>query len=392
MKKMLAMMLAAATTMSVGITVFAEEIHEVEVLEDDSAVVASEPVIPEGSSSEEEEAPAAEYTGIQFGADEDGAILGETILEPGTEYKFPVYMVVDGATVALNDEMLDEHKFTYSKVSTNGMKRFEIEEYKGTYYLYVEAKDTTPTKAVDVKYNVKFVEKGTNLSVFSQEVKFQYGYEEMNSDYISDLDEGDTVEIDNNNPIITKSQFEKIAKINDYRNVTLSGPSWKFTVNVTDESTKNMVSNNAGIKEVLAMFPDQDFKFFSFAGKPTFAATGRVELDVDDIVDDFDKMYTYRYANGKLYRMSATFDGDENTLSFRTNRLDNFLVTNKLIEDGTVVTEADEDQEENNSGSNSSTDKNNPGTGASDMINDLVMASIAALAAGGVLAVKKLSK
>ncbi|MFR9254862.1 MAG: hypothetical protein ACLVJ6_04685 [Merdibacter sp.] len=106
---------------------------------------------------------------------------------------------------------------------------------------------------------------------------------------------------------------------------------------MTDESTKNMVHNNAGIKEVLAKYPDQDFKFFSFPGKPSFAATGRMALDVDDIVDDFEKMYTYRYANGTIYRINATFDSEENTLNFRTNKLDNFFVTNKFIEDGTVV-------------------------------------------------------
>ena len=117
-------------------------------------------------------------------------------------------------------------------------------------------------------------------------------------------------------------------------------------------------------------------------------------LDVEDIVDDFDKMYTYRYADGKLYKLNATFDGDESTLSFRTNKLDTFVVTNKLIKDGTVVTEADtsdkDDEGQNNGSSNS--DKNNPGTGASDMINMAVMAAIASLAGAGAIAVKKASK
>ena len=77
------------------------------------------------------------------------------------------------------------------------MSRFEIEEHKGQYYLYVEARDTVTTKPVDVKYNVKLVRKSNNLSVFTQEVKFQYGYDEADSDYINGLDEGDTVEISN---------------------------------------------------------------------------------------------------------------------------------------------------------------------------------------------------
>ena len=178
--------------------------------------------------------------------------------------------------------------------------------------------------------------------------------------------------------------FDKIAKINNYKNVTLAGNDWEFTVNVTDETTKNMVHNNAGIKAVLAAYPDQDFKFFSFPGKPSFSATGRMALNVDDIVDDFEKMYTYRYANGTIYRINATFDGDENTLTFRTNKLDNFFVTNKFIEDGTVVSDAEDtdtdDTNDSNNGSSSNPDKNNPSTGASDMINRAVMAAFNDLA------------
>ena len=110
-----------------------------------------------------------------------------------------------------------------------------------------------------IRDSVKLVRKSNNLSVFTQKVKFQYGYDEADSDYINGLDEGDTVEISNDNPVITGTMFDKIAKINNYKNVTLAGNDWEFTVNVTDETTKNMVHNNAGIKAVLAAYPDQDF-------------------------------------------------------------------------------------------------------------------------------------
>ena len=398
MKKVLAVMLAAATTMSIGVTAFAND-----EIGNGTAVVSSyaDLLLDSGdpgssssdaednssssdSSSEDESVSLENATDVKIGADEDGVVLGDDILEPGKEYKFPVSLTVGGKAVKITDELMDGYKFSYSKISSKGMSRFEIEEYKGQYYLYVEARDTVTTKPVDVKYNVKLVRKSNNLSVFTQEVKFQYGYDEADSDYINGLDEGDTVEISNDNPVITGTMFDKIAKINNYKNVTLAGNDWEFTVNVTDETTKNMVHNNAGIKEVLAKYPDQDFKFFSFPGKPSFAATGRMALDVDDIVDDFEKMYTYRYANGTIYRINATFDGDENTLTFRTNKLDNFFVTNKFIEDGTVVSDAEDtdtdDTNDSNNGSSSNPDKNNPSTGASDMINRAVMAAFNDLA------------
>ena len=411
MKKVLAVMLAAATTMSIGVTAFAnDEIgngtavvssyadllldsgnpdsSSSDASSDTSSDNSSSDTSSDNSSSSSEDESGdvslEDATDVNIGADEDGVVLGDDILEPGKEYKFPVSLTVGGKAVKITEELMDGYKFNYSKISSKGMSRFEIEEYKGQYYLYVEARDTVTTKPVDVKYNVKLVRKSNNLSVFTQEVKFQYGYDEADSDYINGLDEGDTVEISNDNPVITGTMFDKIAKINNYKNVTLAGNDWEFTVNVTDETTKNMVHNNAGIKAVLAAYPDQDFKFFSFPGKPSFSATGRMALNVDDIVDDFEKMYTYRYANGTIYRINATFDGDENTLTFRTNKLDNFFVTNKFIEDGTVVSDAEDtdtdDTNDSNNGSSSNPDKNNPSTGASDMINRAVMAAFNDLA------------
>ncbi|MCI8650546.1 MAG: hypothetical protein HFG20_10585 [Anaerotruncus sp.] len=388
MKKAIAALLAISASISVGVTAFADDINTVS----DTAPSSSDSSSSDNSSSEDQK-PVGEPTSLVFKADEDGVVLGDDILEPGKEYKFPVYLSYNGTEVAMNDENVKDYKFTYSRVSGTGMKTMEIKERKGTYYLYVEAKDTTSTKQTDVKYNVKLVRKSNNLSVFSQEVKFTYGYEEMDDDYISDLDKGDIIEIDSENPVITKSQFKSIAKINDYKNVTLAGPEWQFTVNVTDESTKNLSSTGAGIKEVMSKFPEQDFKFYSFPGKPSFAATGKMALDVSDIMDEFDKMYTYRYAGGKVYRMNATFNEEDSTLEFRTNRLDNFFVTDQAIKDGTVVADVDNDSSSDSSNNEASskpnTDKNNPGTGASDMINAAVIAAIAAMGAAGVAAKKR---
>lgn len=407
MRKVIAMLLATTTAVSLGVTAMAEEApaevtsettsSEAVSSEEASSEAATEVVSSEEASSEESSSfeavmPVGEPDAFVFDADEDGAILGETILEPGEEYKFPAYVMISGQKVAITDELLDDYKFSYSRESRKAAETFEIDEYKGTYYLYVEAKDSTPTEEIELEYNIKLVDKSNNLSVFKQAVKFSYGYTEADGDYINDLDKGDEVEIDNNNPVITDDQFDKIARINDYKNVTLVGPSWQFTVNVTDESTKNMISSNAGIKEILSQFPDQDFKFYQFDGKPSFAATGTVELDVEDVVDDFDHMYTYRYADGKLYKLNPTYNDDDETLVFRTRTLDTFLVTNEKIADGTVIVDADVDTDDKDTDSDKDTGKGNPSTGAGDMINAAVMAAIASLAAAGTVACKKLSK
>lgn len=443
MKKTIAMLLAATTTMTAGVTAMASDMNlRDEVLGLNTAALTDSEVTdsetpetpdtetpdgetpdtetpdgetpdtetpdgetPDGETpdgdkpdegekpdgGEEDVDPNAEPTSLVFGKDLDNdlASLNETILAPGTEYKFPVSVVIDGKTKPLTDAIMSNFKFTYSRVTSNSVKRFEIENYKGAYYLFVETKDSISTKLTDVKYNVKLVRKENNLSVFSQEVKFQYGYDESDADYISGLDKGDTVEIDNNRPVITANQFDKIAKINDYKNVTLAGPSWAFTVNVTDESTKNMLSNNAGIKDVLAEFTDHDFKFFNFPGKPSFSAMGRVQLDVSDIIDEYENLYTYRYADGKIYKINATLNSDDQVLEFRTNKLDTFLVTNKEIKNGhTIKEDVKGDTIEGEGGNTNDNDKEVPNTGASDMIAAAVAAAMASMAAG-VLAAKK---
>ena len=421
MKKATAMLLAVSATMALGVTALADDVAQVadtgssssDVSSDNSSSDASsdnsssdtssdntssdnsssdassDNSSSDNSSSSEDETPVGEPSSLVFHSDEDGTVLGEDLLEPGREYRFPAYVEFGGqrAKVAVSDELLKDYKFNYTRVTASGVKTFKIEERKGVYYLIIETKDTTPTKPVDVKYNVKLVRKSNNISVFSQEVKFSYGYDESNDDYINDLDKGDIVEIDNNRPVITKEQFNKIAKLNDYKNVTLAGAGWQFTVNVTDETTKNMVFTNAGVKEIMAKYPDQDFKFFRFGGKPSFNSTGKVALDVSDIVDDYENLNLYRYANGRVYQLNASYNAADETLEFRTNKLDTFFVTDKAIKDGTVI-----DENIVSDGNSVNTDKNNPGTGAGDMINAAVMAGIASLAAAGAIAANKKSK
>lgn len=428
MKKAIAMLLAVSATMSLGVTALAEDVNPQDVdnssssdvsssdvssdtssdnsssdvssedtssdnsssdvsSEDTSSDNSSSDTSSDDSSSSEDETPVGDPSALILHSAEDGTVLGEDLLEPGKEYRFPAYVEIGGKKVVVNDDLLKDFKFNYTRVTASGVKTFKIEERKGVYYLIIETKDTTPTKPVDVKYNVKLVRKSNNISVFSQEVKFSYGYDESNDDYINDLDKGDIVEIDNNRPVITKEQFNKIAKLNDYKNVTLAGAGWQFTVNVTDETTKNMVFTNAGVKEIMAKYPDQDFKFFRFGGKPSFNSTGKVALDVSDIVDDYESLNLYRYANGRVYQLNASYNAADETLEFRTNKLDTFFVTDKAIKDGTVI-----DENIVSDGNSVNTDKNNPGTGAGDMINAAVMAGIASLAAAGAIAANKKSK
>ncbi|MFR9254861.1 MAG: hypothetical protein ACLVJ6_04680, partial [Merdibacter sp.] len=75
------------------------------------------------SSSEDESVSLENATDVKIGADEDGVVLGDDVLEPGKEYKFPVSLTVDGKDTKITEELMDGYKFNYSKISSKGMSR-----------------------------------------------------------------------------------------------------------------------------------------------------------------------------------------------------------------------------------------------------------------------------
>ena len=149
MKKVLAVMLAAATTMSIGVTAFAnDEIgngtavvssyadllldsgnpdsSSSDASSDTSSDNSSSDTSSDNSSSSSEDESGdvslEDATDVNIGADEDGVVLGDDILEPGKEYKFPVSLTVGGKAVKITDELMDGYKFSYSKISSKGIR------------------------------------------------------------------------------------------------------------------------------------------------------------------------------------------------------------------------------------------------------------------------------
>ena len=279
-----------------------------------------------------EEQPALEELELVVKADEDGVRLEEDLLEPGERYRFPVALrTADGTEIPITDSLLEDYRFTYTRLEGKGIQQFEVEDYRGDYYLHVELADSRSSQLEDGSYRVKLLRRSDRHPVANQRLRFTYGYQELENSYLKSLEKGETVEISNAAPVLTQDQLERIAELNDYRRVTLAGEDWSYTVLLSDEEDKNFRFTNAGAKEILQKYPDQDFKFFTFSGTPSFATTGTVVLDVSDVEEAFGQLYTYRYADGRLYYIKAVPGEEEGTLTFRTRRLDTFLVTNRSL-------------------------------------------------------------
>ena len=301
MKRIIAIFLTAVAAFSISGGAFAQEDQTGQNMNQGTAILNEEAV------------PQGEPTGLTFDPDknQDNAVLDQTVLRPGVEYQFPANLIFNGKAYPITEKMVKNMRFSYNKLTNTAVKTFKIQEY-----------------------TIKLTPRDGSLALFSQEVGFQYGYHEYDNDIIADLEKGEEVYITNNSPVITDVQFERIAEINEYRKAVLAGPSWKVEVSVTAENTKNFLSNHTGIREILIRFPNQEFKFFNFPGKPSFASAGKVGLNVETLLEDYQDLYVYRYANGRLYTIKGVLNEETKMMEFHTNRLDNFFVTNRKLPDG----------------------------------------------------------
>ena len=190
----------------------------------------------------------------------------------------------------------------------------------------------------------------------------------MDDAYIDSLDTGDDVTVNNNTPVFTTEQLERIARVNNYRKVVFENDSWSYTTNVTDMKAINMIHNSNGIKEILTKYENNSFEFLTFPAGPVFKANGTMEIDVSDFAEDYnEKFFVYRYLDNKLTLINSSYDSEDEVLSFTTNTLGRFVITDKAISDAVVVNQ--NNNSSSNSGNNSSNNGNktpvNPSTGAS---------------------------
>ena len=127
MKKCLSVLLAGALTAAMGMTAFALEIDG----ETDQLVIGQE---------EEEE--------IQ---------LAGALLTPGESYTFPLSVTVDGVTMELTEELLDEEDWRIRLEENYGAEAVascRVEEDGGDYSLQLTLKGGYPVEQTEAKYTL----------------------------------------------------------------------------------------------------------------------------------------------------------------------------------------------------------------------------------------------
>ena len=112
----------------------------------------------------------------------------------------------------------------------------------------------------------------------------------------------------------------------EVKSVTISGGNLDFTFegDTIRQNPLYLQVNNKPIHEIEDKYFDYDLEYLVFPGTPVFDRLGTVSIGVDN---DRDTFYLYEYVNGELQKIDARYDGDMNSLVFKTRRLGSFVIS-----------------------------------------------------------------
>lgn len=295
-----------------------------------------------------------------------GYLNADTLLVPDKTYRFPI-MIGDG-TAAGTD--VDTTKWTIRTSAKKGGSTVStsVSKISGHQTFVIDVKAGWPTTKTDCEFEIRLTPKtGNTEAAKTLRVEFKTGYEEADDNIINGLSLGDEIIVDPDRPVYTKEQLEKIASVNNYRNVTFTSldGDWTYVTNVSDKKAINMLYNYNGIADLLNKYPNHDFEFLNFPAGPVFSINGKVSVDVADYGENFKNHYVYRYLNGNLTELKSTYDADEDTVTFNASTLGRFVISDQKMETTNVEEPGEEPNEENNNNNNNNgVEKPIPGTGA----------------------------
>ncbi|MCL2578844.1 MAG: hypothetical protein FWE32_02315 [Oscillospiraceae bacterium] len=220
---------------------------------------------------------------------------------------------------------------------------------------------------------------------------FDVGWPRMTRDEIDSYTEGDTVTLSNNYPVIMRAEMERLVRNHNFRPIHLAfdDGSWEFTGRMSGMGDTNFYTTQEVVPALVNRL-DQDFKFLSLPAGVTFPANGEMKIDVSDVSGDWNRIYTYLYRNGTLTPISTNYDSMDDMITFRTNFLGSFIMTDVEITDMNLVSG------ENNNNNNveepepegpNHPNVNNPATGVAMGVSSLLtgLGTISLLGAGALV-------
>jgi len=165
------------------------------------------------------------------------------------------------------------------------------------------------------------------------------GWPRISDAEIESYAEGDTVTLSNEYPVVLRRQIDRLVRNHNYRAIHLAfeDGSWEYTGRMSGMGDTNFYTTQDVIP-VLMNRLDQDFKFLTLPAGVTFPTNGEMRIDVSDVSDSWDRIYTYLYRNGTLTPINTSYDSMDDMIYFRTNFLGSFVMTDVEITDLYLIT------------------------------------------------------
>ncbi|MEG1777733.1 MAG: hypothetical protein RR209_02040 [Angelakisella sp.] len=318
---------------------------------------------------------SATVNGIFLGSDENGVNIVHDRLRPGEEYYFPVLIAMQVVPpMQLTSSDMERCKLEV-RVATGGkaIASAKIEEKNGLVYLCVipGSRGTVQELTATLRINYRNRDTGENLTVIPS---LRVGYEPLPEEAVSALVPDEFLIFPNLTPIVSAKQWNALAELNGYRDVTLSGIGWRFTVNTGGLGKRNLVVDHHPVMELVKKHPHHQMHFIGFPSEPDFEVGGRLWLDVSEFAEEYkESFYLYRCAYGKVYPLKFDYDSDSMELTFRPTQLGTYLITDKKIT-------ASEASSSSDSASGDTPTADNPNTGTAQ---GFPAAAVAVLALAG---------
>ncbi len=285
--------------------------------------------------------------------DEDGLSLQGALLVPETEYRFPLFLEENGVSRPLTHGDMEQYDLTVTVSSGKGaMAEAGYLESGRQMVLSLTGAAVSSAEPVTVSARVTLRDKkGAALSRL--DLRWKVGYPAAEEESL-----GEVTRIDPAAPVLTGAQLSKIESITGSAPASFVGDGWQFDVRLLSSPAVNFALSTADIKAISEQWPEADFSFFRFIGKPSFDFSGQLTLDAPLFADE--TVCLYRYLDGVLYSLRFTDNGD-GTLTVPTKALGTYVISDQKIPNGTAVTgyqpESGDDTE------NPPADKDNPSTG-----------------------------
>ena len=286
--------------------------------------------------------------------------------------------------------LIDESKASLTVKVTDGKEYVEtakVEEDGGVMKLYLTTAQSVSTKDGKIAFELTLSDRGsrskfTDVTTTIKDLKITAGVgkaEEL----------GDAMNVKEDGVIL---DTDKMESTEDYEITWGDDEIARFVVDLDDnDGKKNLDYTTAPIDALIEANPEANMDFFTLKAAPRFNKIGEMTLYADG--DVFKYLYEVD-ADGQLTEVNATYDEDEEGFVFKTRQLGSYVMSDIELVGAAIDEEVPGESDTTVPGESETTDdgRENPATGANDMVNVAAAMAVVSLAAAGAVAFKKSSK